>query len=108
MAQRIPVGFRAEYRGQAPAGSFTNRETGEVVPLAANFKFEYVLADGEPDTISIRQGALDKVAGFDVGSLKKGEEVYIEGVVVLGGENGGFFRAITFKRASAPSAARAA
>jgi hypothetical protein len=101
MAQRIPVGFVAEYRGQAPAGSFTNRETGEIVPLAPNLKFEYTLADGEPDQLAIRQSAIDKVSDFDAGSLKKGDNVAIEGVVVLGGSDGGYFRPISIRKSAA-------
>jgi hypothetical protein len=102
--QRIPVGFRAEYRGQAPAGEFVDRETGEKVEFAPNLKFEFDLADGDVGQLAIRQSSLDKVSDFDVAKLKKGEEVHLEGVVVLadrGSSNDSYFRPLSCRKAAA-------
>lgn len=78
---RIPFGCEAEYRGQAPEGKFTNQETGEVVEYGPKLRFEVDLPDGDVETITIRLKQLDDVSDFDAGKLKKGERVFLEGVV---------------------------
>lgn len=84
MSDRIPFSFRAEYRGrEAEGGTFTDRSTGEVKSYGPKLKFEYDLADGEPEVIAFRREALDKVADFDVSALKKGDHVLIEGACSL-------------------------
>lgn len=84
MADRLPFSFRAEYRGrEAEGGSFPDRKTGELRTYGPAYKFEYEMADGEPETIAFRREALDRVADFDVSELKKGDVLLLEGSVGL-------------------------
>jgi hypothetical protein len=83
MPMRLPVTLVAEYRGQAPASEFTDRDTGEVVSLAPNYKFEVELPDGDVAVWAVREGQLDDAADFDVAKLAKGERVTIVASVVL-------------------------
>jgi hypothetical protein len=109
MSQRVPFSFLAEYRGKAQESEFTDRETGEKVQLAANFKFEYTLADGEPDTIAFRHTALDRAATFDVDELMRGDWVHIDGVVVIGaGAERSYARLIAISVAEEPAELKAA
>jgi hypothetical protein len=78
---RVPFMLDAEYRGVAPAGEYTDRETGEVRQRQPVLKFEVAMPDGDVETIELRANACDQAADFDPLSLKRGEYVHVTGVV---------------------------
>lgn len=86
---RIPFGFRAEYRGVAEGREYTHRGTGEVRTAQTRYKFEVELPDGDVEIVSVGGQSFDQVAGFDVKALKKGDLIWMEGVISDGvGDDG--------------------
>jgi hypothetical protein len=81
---RIPFTTEAEYRGQAPAGSFKDSATGEEIDYAPGLRFEVDMPDGDVDTWTFRQNRLDEAADFNVGELKKGDKVVLTGDATCG------------------------
>src|SRR5438309_10890601 len=84
MAQRLPLDLIAEYRGMRPAGSFTRKETREVVETPARLKFELSLEDGDVETFDVAGSQLDRCQPpFDYSKLERGDIVRLRGFVVL-------------------------
>lgn len=84
MATTWPVAAIAEFRGMKSASTFTDRTTGEVIPVPARAQFEVEGEDGAVAVIPVSTKELDRcVPPFDASSLKKGVMVELRGRVVL-------------------------
>lgn len=105
---RIPFGpLRLEYRGTGPGGTSIDEETGREFSWSEGLKFEMPLPDGDVETVLLRVDKLDQAADFDPKSLKKGDEVMVEGVVSYG-PGYASLKPLQVRRANGPSAVKAA
>lgn len=90
MPLTLPLDLIAEYRGQAPGGTFEDRKTGEAVDYGARLKFEYEDERGDVALVPIRIADLDKCEPkFDASTLQKGDVVRLQGRVVLADRGSG-------------------
>lgn len=90
---QLPVTFPAEYRGREQAKSFADRETGELVSLGENLKFERETPEGDAIPIQVRiRDELHLGVGVDIAKLKKGDTLVIEGEVVIPDKFPGYFK----------------
>jgi hypothetical protein len=77
------VALDAEYRGVSRLqGDFTTAE-GEKVAYGQAHKFEYEDPDGVVRELSLSEQALDKVAGFDINKVKRGDHFRLTLTVVV-------------------------
>lgn len=84
MATRLPIDLVAEFRGLKPAGTFTKKDTGEVVDIPAKLKLEVSRDDGDVDLIEISSSALDRATPpVEYGAFKRGELIRLRGEVML-------------------------
>lgn len=84
MATTWPIAALAEFRGMKDASTFTDRSSGEVIPVPARAQFEMEGEGGAISVVPVSVRDLDKcVPPFDAGSLKKGAMVELRGRVVL-------------------------
>lgn len=108
MALRLPIQLAAEYRGQRAPGTFTRRDTGEIVNFPAALKFEYEDEGGDVVIVPISASQLDKCSPpFDHEQLKKGDQLVLSGHVVLqdrGSDKDSYFAisSVVYAAAEAP------
>jgi hypothetical protein len=82
--QRLPLDLTVEFRAIKPAGSFTRKDSGEVVEIPPRVKCEYTRDDGDIEIIEVRVSELDKCEPpFDYKQLKRGDHVRLRGDVML-------------------------
>lgn len=82
--QRFPFNMVVEYRGARAPSSFVKKETGATVDLPARLKFEYARDDGDVELLEVPASQLNKIEPpFDHASLKRGDQVRLEGEVLL-------------------------
>lgn len=96
--QSYPVSFTAEYRGQEAAKSFKDRETGELVELGEVIKLERETVDGDAIPTAIRLDGERIDFDFDPKALTKGEQIEVQGEVVLYPSRPGYFKAFRLRR----------
>jgi hypothetical protein len=82
-ALKIPVELQCEYRGKSTGGDFVDKETGEKIEYAAGLKFEIEDPDDGPVPLQLRENKLAEVADFEVGKLKKGQNVLLSATAIL-------------------------
>jgi len=98
----LPVSFTAEFRGREQAKSFTDRETGELVAIGENLKLERETPEGDAIPIQVRvRDELHVGDGLSLDALKKGDQVQVEGEVVIPDKYPGYLRVHALRKVGA-------
>lgn len=76
---QVPLDLTLEFRGLKPAGSFTDKKTGEVVATQAVMRCEFDFGNGDVMALDVPTKGLDQAADFDYASLQRGDMLRLVG-----------------------------